>query len=194
MSRNRYVGDYRLVESIDGRGHIRTDYEYIGAAYTYAEGAAAAARQLRWAMACCAVGWAAFAGAMIPVSAAMRTLYVSLPFAFAALPLGLMTGVLLGALRAREPLEHRHADRLENRGPACSFFVMLLSGISLAGEGVGLIRGLDVARPVNDIVNDALKAGLIIISAKGNTLRFVPPLIIEKAQVDEMIGILEKIL
>lgn len=65
---------------------------------------------------------------------------------------------------------------------------------AVATRGVGLIRGLDVARPVNDIVNDALKAGLIIISAKGNTLRFVPPLIIEKAQVDEMIGILEKIL
>ena len=61
-------------------------------------------------------------------------------------------------------------------------------------RGVGLIQGIDVVRPVNDIVNDALKAGLIVISAKGNTLRFVPPLIIEKQQVDEMIAILKDIL
>ncbi len=33
VSRNRYVGDYRLVESIDERGRIRTDFEYIGATY-----------------------------------------------------------------------------------------------------------------------------------------------------------------
>ena len=47
MSRNRYVGDYRLVESIDGRGRIRTDYEYIGANYAYAGGAKDVRRWLK---------------------------------------------------------------------------------------------------------------------------------------------------
>ena len=107
MSRNRYVGDYRLVESIDGRGRIKTDYEYIGAAYFYAEGADAARRALRRIAIGCAAGWLAFVGALTPVSSAMRTLFTALPFAFAALPLGLMSGVALGALRAKEPLEHR---------------------------------------------------------------------------------------
>ena len=40
MSRNRYVGDYRIVESIDGRGRVKSDYEYIGAPYVYAGDAA----------------------------------------------------------------------------------------------------------------------------------------------------------
>ena len=41
---------------------------------------------------------------------------------------------------------------------------------------------------------EALKEGLLIIIAKGNVLRLVPPLIIEKEQVDEMIKILKKVL
>ena len=144
MSRNRYVGDYRLVESIDERGRIRTDFEYIGATYVHAGGATAARGLLRRALTACGVGWAAFVGALIPVSRAARTLYVSLPFAFAALPLGLMTAVVFRVLRAGEKLEHRHADQLENRCPACSFFTILLCVVALAGEGVNLLRGVQM--------------------------------------------------
>lgn len=159
MSRNRYVGDYRLLESIDGRGRIKTDYEYIGADYGFAEGSQAARRALLRALACCGLGWLAFVGALIPVSTAMRTIYVSLPFAFAALPLGLMTATVVRTLRAREPLEHRHADQLENRCPACSFFAMLLSGVALAGELVNLLRG--AAFMAGDIVFCACAAALL---------------------------------
>ncbi len=141
MSRNRYVGDYRLVESIDARGRIRTDYEYIGAAYVHAGGADAARRLIGRALGACAVGWAAFVGALIPVSRAGKTLYVLLPFAFAALPLGLMTATLIRVLRAGDRLEHRHADQLENRCPACTFFVALLCAAALIGEAVNLLRG-----------------------------------------------------
>lgn len=44
--------------------------------------------------------------------------------------------------------------------------------------------------PVGDIVKKALEKGLIIIS-RNNVIRFVPPLVIEKEHVDEMISILE---
>ena len=37
MSRNRYIGDYRIVESMDGRGRVRTEYEYIGLPWRFAE-------------------------------------------------------------------------------------------------------------------------------------------------------------
>ncbi|MBR1822529.1 MAG: hypothetical protein IJ769_13040, partial [Clostridia bacterium] len=49
-------------------------------------------------------------------------------------------------IRAKEPLEHRHADQLENRCPACSFFVMLLSAAALAGEAVNALRGRALLR------------------------------------------------
>ena len=43
-------------------------------------------------------------------------------------------------------------------------------------------------------IKKAQKEGLIIISASGNVIRFVPPLVIEKKHVDEMIAKLKKCL
>ena len=55
-------------------------------------------------------------------------------------------------------------------------------------RGKGLMQGLVVSgRPVCEIVNKALENGLIIISAGSNVLRMLPPLVIEKEHVDEMI-------
>lgn len=54
-------------------------------------------------------------------------------------------------------------------------------------RGVGLIRGLEFTVPVGPLVKEALLGQkLILISAGANVIRFVPPLIIEKADVDEM--------
>ena len=141
MSRNRYVSDYRIVESIDGRGRVRTDFEYIGAPWYYAEGAATVRTARRIVTACCPVGWAAWLIALTPRSAATRALYTALPFVFAAVPMALNTALTLRLLRQKEPFEHRHADQLENRGPACSFLVILLSAIALIGEAVNALRG-----------------------------------------------------
>ncbi len=59
-------------------------------------------------------------------------------------------------------------------------------------RGMGLMQGLVVeGRPVGDIVSKALENGLIVMSAGGNVIRLVPPLIIERADVDEMIRRLE---
>ena len=59
-------------------------------------------------------------------------------------------------------------------------------------RGKGLIQGLEVeGRPVGEFVNRALEHGLIIITAGSNVLRFVPPLVITNADVDEMIKKLE---
>ncbi len=55
-------------------------------------------------------------------------------------------------------------------------------------RGKGLIQGLEVqGRPVGEIVVKSQEAGLLIITAGSNVLRLVPPLIIEKKHVDEMI-------
>ena len=63
-----------------------------------------------------------------------------------------------------------------------------------ARRGVGLMQGLVCTKPVGEVSKAALEAGLILISAGGNVLRMVPPLVIEKEHVDEMIGILEQVL
>ncbi|MDD3404106.1 MAG: aspartate aminotransferase family protein [Hespellia sp.] len=61
-------------------------------------------------------------------------------------------------------------------------------------RGKGLIQGLVVTKPVGDIVKKALGEGLLVISAGSDVIRMVPPLVIEKEHVDEMIEKLEKAL
>ena len=58
-------------------------------------------------------------------------------------------------------------------------------------RGSGLLQGLEFDHPVADIINKALENGLILINAGTNIIRFIPPLIITKSDVDEMISILE---
>lgn len=61
-------------------------------------------------------------------------------------------------------------------------------------RGRGLMQGLVFDRPVNPILKEALKEGLVLINAGANIIRLVPPLVIENGHVDEMIGKLKKCL
>lgn len=61
-------------------------------------------------------------------------------------------------------------------------------------KGIGLIQGIEITRPVGEVSAEALKEGLLVISAKGNVLRLIPPLVIEKEQVDEFIEKIKHIL
>ena len=61
-------------------------------------------------------------------------------------------------------------------------------------RGAGLLQGLVFSRPVSPIIKRAMDKGLILINAGTNIIRFVPPLIITKENVDEMIEILDKCL
>lgn len=64
-----------------------------------------------------------------------------------------------------------------------------------AHRGKGLIQGLEFNRPAASIVKRALlEQHLVLISAGSNVIRFVPPLVIEKADVDEMAEKLKKAL
>ena len=61
-------------------------------------------------------------------------------------------------------------------------------------RGLGLMRGLEFTIPVGDIVAKSIASGLLIISAGTNIIRFVPPLVITKENVDEMYEKLDKVL
>lgn len=62
-----------------------------------------------------------------------------------------------------------------------------------ARRGKGLMQGLVVSgRPVGEIVKKALDNGLIVMSAGADVIRLVPPLIITKEHVDEMVEKLKK--
>lgn len=58
-------------------------------------------------------------------------------------------------------------------------------------RGKGLMQGLELKLPAAGLISRALEQGLILINAGERVLRFLPPLIITKDQVDEMVEILE---
>lgn len=66
--------------------------------------------------------------------------------------------------------------------------------VCLERRGKGLIQGLELSINPKDLIAKALDNGLILFSAGTNVIRFVPPLIISKADVDEMITKLKKCL
>ena len=61
-------------------------------------------------------------------------------------------------------------------------------------RGIGLIQGLEFDAPVGPVISKMLDNGLITFAAGSNVIRFIPPLIITKENVDEMIEKLESCL
>ncbi len=59
-------------------------------------------------------------------------------------------------------------------------------------RGLGLMQGLVCKGPVAGVLDKAIANGLILINAGPNVIRIMPPLIITKEHVDEMIAILRK--
>lgn len=62
----------------------------------------------------------------------------------------------------------------------------------LERRGVGLMQGLVFDKPVAEIIGRALEKGLILINAGPDIIRFVPPLVITREHVDDMISILDE--
>jgi predicted acetylornithine/succinylornithine family transaminase len=61
-------------------------------------------------------------------------------------------------------------------------------------RGKGLLLALDLGVPAKSIVDRCLERGLLILTAGDQVLRFVPPLVIGEAEVDEALGILDRAL
>jgi acetylornithine aminotransferase len=57
-------------------------------------------------------------------------------------------------------------------------------------RGRGLILGMELTIPGNDLVIKAMQRGLLINCTVGNVLRFVPPLVVSRAEIDEAMEIL----
>jgi acetylornithine/N-succinyldiaminopimelate aminotransferase len=60
-------------------------------------------------------------------------------------------------------------------------------------RGLGLMAGLKCRVTNTDLVNRLFEEGLLSVSAGDNTLRFVPPLIIEREHVEAAMAILDRV-
>lgn len=61
-------------------------------------------------------------------------------------------------------------------------------------RGCGLMQGLVFDRPAGGIISAALEKGMILINAGADIIRFVPPLVIEREDIDRMAKILDSCL
>jgi acetylornithine/N-succinyldiaminopimelate aminotransferase len=60
-------------------------------------------------------------------------------------------------------------------------------------RGMGYMWGIDVVEPAGEVVQRGWDAGLLIITAGDHTLRLLPPLIIDRSDLERGLAILESI-
>lgn len=68
------------------------------------------------------------------------------------------------------------------------------SSIIIDVRGLGLIIGMEMSLDCTEIVRDCIERGVIINCTAGNVLRFTPPLIVQKKDIDHMLDILDDVL
>ena len=61
-------------------------------------------------------------------------------------------------------------------------------------RGRGLLLGIQLDGPADDLVASCMQKGFLVNCVQGDTLRFVPPLIIEKNEIDLLIQCLDEVL
>ncbi len=61
-------------------------------------------------------------------------------------------------------------------------------------RGIGLMIGMEMSLDCMELTKDCLERGLIINCTSGNVLRFTPPLIVQKKDIDHMLDILDDVL
>jgi acetylornithine/succinyldiaminopimelate/putrescine aminotransferase len=61
-------------------------------------------------------------------------------------------------------------------------------------RGKGLILGMELKMDGSSIVKEMMQKGFLINCTMGNVLRFLPPLIVTKEEVDQLVKALEEVL
>jgi acetylornithine/succinyldiaminopimelate/putrescine aminotransferase len=61
-------------------------------------------------------------------------------------------------------------------------------------RGLGLMLGMELRYDVRNIIIKAMDRGVLVLDAGRNVLRFLPPLIIEKEQIDKTTAVLEEVI
>jgi acetylornithine/LysW-gamma-L-lysine aminotransferase len=61
-------------------------------------------------------------------------------------------------------------------------------------RGLGLMLGMELRYDVHNIILKTMERGVLILDAGRNVLRFLPPLVIEKEQIDKTISVLNEVI
>ncbi len=66
--------------------------------------------------------------------------------------------------------------------------------IAVECRGIGLLQGIELAAPARPIAEAALAHGVLLNCVQGNVVRFLPPLIIDRTDVDIAVDLLRDLL
>jgi acetylornithine/succinyldiaminopimelate/putrescine aminotransferase len=61
-------------------------------------------------------------------------------------------------------------------------------------RGLGLMLGMEFRYDVRNIILKSMEKGVLVLDAGRNVLRFLPPLVIEKEQIDKTIAVLDEVI
>ena len=61
-------------------------------------------------------------------------------------------------------------------------------------RGLGLMLGVELRYDVRNIILKTMDRGVLILDAGRNVLRFLPPLVIEKEQIDKTISVIDEVI
>ena len=136
----------------------------------------------------------------LPIGAMLATENVAAAFGpgahastFGGTPL--ITAAALETLTIMEA--ERIADRARETG---AYFTAALEQLKtrhsriVEVRGRGLLLGIQLDGPADDLVGVCLQKGFLINCVQGDTLRFVPPLIIQHEHIDQLIDCLDEVL
>ena len=93
-------------------------------------------------------------------------------------------------------VEEKLAERANKLG---NYFKEELQSLQTRSEiirevrGLGLMIGVEFRFDILNILNKSMDKGVLILDAGRNILRFLPPLVIEKEQIDTVISVLDKV-
>lgn len=110
-------------------------------------------------------------------------------------------GTPIATAVVKATLETIVGDKLSARAAEQGEYLMTQLREKLAGSefvqevrGLGLLVGIQCAGPVSDIVTQAQKRGLLVITAGPNVVRLLPNLLVTKDEIDEAVAILAELL
>jgi acetylornithine aminotransferase len=110
-------------------------------------------------------------------------------------------GTPLVTTAALETLRTMLDERIPRRAAEIgNYFRQALEGLKqrcsriVEVRGRGLLLGVQLDGPADDLVPICMQKGFLVNCVQGDTLRFAPPLIVEKEEIDALVACLDEIL
>jgi acetylornithine/N-succinyldiaminopimelate aminotransferase len=113
---------------------------------------------------------------------------------FGGNPLACAAAIAVLEIIDSEGLLDRVAQAGEYLGGRLSELVREFPGVVLDARGRGLLRGVAVSGTPATITTRCREKGMLVSLAGANVIRFAPPFVVERHQLDEAVGILRSVL